>query len=345
MPIDTSLRTLANLIEAQREAGVDVESISAATEGAELTTTMRVAFPFEPATTALDVAVADTQYHDGTVAVDVSMTFDTADLAELAPSERATDDASSADVQDVASPAVPDSASPQAKPTESGPPAYKDPEQLREVYEAHESFAAMREALGVDVTAQTVRRNMMKHGIHEPKTGTDGGTTAGSPSNGPDSLSDGPDTERERAEHPEPDDAEPDIAESEPDSMDADGVAEGAGVPDDEPPLGSEPGTGEATPLATADESTPEFDDVDLPSDITPEAVRDAVAESSSLHGVQTALGLEMKDTRALLRDLGVLTYVTGRLADRTEKPDRREIEQQIYDSLAAHADGGRGPA
>ena len=45
---------------------------------------------------------------------------------------------------------------------------YRDPDRLREVYNDHETFAEMTDALDVDVTAETVRTNMIKHGIHEP---------------------------------------------------------------------------------------------------------------------------------------------------------------------------------
>ncbi|GAA0458002.1 hypothetical protein MUK72_15710 (plasmid) [Halococcus dombrowskii] len=45
---------------------------------------------------------------------------------------------------------------------------YQDPDRLREVYDDHETFAEMTDALDVDVTAETVRTNMIKHGIHEP---------------------------------------------------------------------------------------------------------------------------------------------------------------------------------
>lgn len=45
---------------------------------------------------------------------------------------------------------------------------YRDPDRLREVYDAHETFAEMTDALDVDVTTETVRTNMIKHGIHEP---------------------------------------------------------------------------------------------------------------------------------------------------------------------------------
>jgi len=53
-------------------------------------------------------------------------------------------------------------------------PAYRDPERLRKVYAEHETFPAMRDALDADVSTQTVRRHMIKHGIHDPDASGDG---------------------------------------------------------------------------------------------------------------------------------------------------------------------------
>ncbi len=50
-------------------------------------------------------------------------------------------------------------------------PAYRDPDRLREVYDDCDSFTEMREALETDVSAQTVRRQMIAHGIYEPDCG------------------------------------------------------------------------------------------------------------------------------------------------------------------------------
>ncbi|WP_435181172.1 hypothetical protein [Halorussus sp. AFM4] len=52
--------------------------------------------------------------------------------------------------------------------TRSGTPAYKDPDALRAVYEEYDTFTEMTEALGVDVTSETVRRYMVKYDIHDP---------------------------------------------------------------------------------------------------------------------------------------------------------------------------------
>lgn len=47
-------------------------------------------------------------------------------------------------------------------------PQYQDPQRLQAVYESNETFEEMKEALGVDVTAQTVRGYMIEYGIHTP---------------------------------------------------------------------------------------------------------------------------------------------------------------------------------
>ena len=55
-------------------------------------------------------------------------------------------------------------------------PPFEDPELLAEVYEANDTFAEMVDALGMDVTPETVRRYMIDHGIHQPDSyGDEGG--------------------------------------------------------------------------------------------------------------------------------------------------------------------------
>ncbi|NHN49500.1 hypothetical protein G9464_18175 [Halostella sp. JP-L12] len=47
-------------------------------------------------------------------------------------------------------------------------PAYKDPDALEAVYEEYDTFPEMTEALGADVTSETVRRYMVEYDIHDP---------------------------------------------------------------------------------------------------------------------------------------------------------------------------------
>lgn len=49
-------------------------------------------------------------------------------------------------------------------------PPFRDPELLEEVYESCDTFAEMTDALGMDVTAETVRRYMVDYDIHTPNS-------------------------------------------------------------------------------------------------------------------------------------------------------------------------------
>jgi hypothetical protein len=53
-------------------------------------------------------------------------------------------------------------------PQQTPPKPHRDPDRLRDVYEAYETFAEMTDALDTDVTPETVRMNMIKEEIHEP---------------------------------------------------------------------------------------------------------------------------------------------------------------------------------
>ncbi|MFB6155447.1 MAG: hypothetical protein ABEJ22_06095 [Haloferacaceae archaeon] len=53
---------------------------------------------------------------------------------------------------------------------DSDVPPFRDPDLLAEVYESCDTFAEMTDELGMDVTAETVRRYMVDHGIHQPNS-------------------------------------------------------------------------------------------------------------------------------------------------------------------------------
>lgn len=280
MNVDSTVTTLAELLTTPATGRVRLEQLSAQTGEKRPQATVTVGFPFEAGVDDQQVTVTGGEYADGEITVDIAVTFDD------------TTGASGTDSGDV-----------DADPTDDAQPAYKDPDRLREVYAEYDSFTEMTEALGVDVTAQTVRRNMMKEGIHTPET-TDSTAT---------------DEDAEATETAQSDRDRTETGRAEADDAVADGV-------------------GEVTP---ADE---EFSDVDLPEGISPADVSEAVTNSSSLHGVQMALDIEIAEARSLLQELGVLQYVSGRLSDRDVDPDPVEIEEQIQDSLRARADGsGQG--
>jgi hypothetical protein len=57
-------------------------------------------------------------------------------------------------------------------------PPFKNPELLQEVYDAHDTFAEMAEALDMDVTGETVRRYMIDYNIHQPNSYSSNDATA-----------------------------------------------------------------------------------------------------------------------------------------------------------------------
>ena len=190
-------------------------------------------------------------------------------------------------------------------------PAHKDPARLREVYETCGTFAEMTEALGATVTAQTVRRNMIQYGIHEPSRQ---GTTGNAES----------ESESRRAER-----ANLNERETECDGDD------GAGRESDSESAGESESGGELRnendDEAAADERT-----VDLPSHVTLDDVRSAVADASTLYEVQRTLRIDRTKARKILQSLDLFELVGGRVATAEEKEESvAEIDRRIQNACA----------
>lgn len=158
-------------------------------------------------TADIDFAVTDTSLDDdGTLSIDVTIGIDgtspgtpaeentertglEAELTdggaivgpERASSETANQSNRDASHQSVSlSDAVPDSPSNREPVSvsdgsaQSEESAYKDPDRLADVYDPDLTFDEMTDRLDVDVTPQTVRRYMIKYGVHNTdSTGTD----------------------------------------------------------------------------------------------------------------------------------------------------------------------------
>ncbi|MFB6129997.1 MAG: hypothetical protein ABEJ28_04145 [Salinigranum sp.] len=354
-------------------------------------------------------------------------------------------------------------------PAESGGdlPPHMDPDRLAEVYETYDTFAEMTEALDTDVTAQTVRHHMIKHGIHEPRTngvdrriedsgrprtppdadreegqdrtdgrGTDGrggdegagGRTAGReraetdgrrPSGDPEvaGVAAGVDVEGEgdtvdvegegdgeedtadvgetedpadvgETEDPadvgETGDVTDDEAVEAPGDATADGgsigtatsegapsddgranertggsadesadevVTDGVASPADDPDTVHDPGRSDAVAGGVdlgdasgvdADESL-ELEGLDLPDHLTIGRVREAVCTSDTLYQAQRELGIDGETATRLLRELGLLDLVTGRLSTKSERDvPADEIEDRIRAAAFGAAVGQR---
>jgi hypothetical protein len=185
----------------------------------------------------------------------------------------------------------PDGAPLSAVRDESVPP-YDDTPYLRRLYGACDTFAEMSERIGMDVSAETVRRYMIEAGVHSPTSyGTadpDGAETAATD----------PDTE---------DDAQSASAGSQ------DGGSETA----DDRDVSRTDDAGETDPLP--DEQLV-ADGFGLPEALTLREVADAVVDARTVHEVQRDIGLNYERTRQLLTQLNVLDLVVGRVSAASDR-------------------------
>ncbi len=191
-------------------------------------------------------------------------------------------------------------------------PAHRDPERLAAVYERHDTFSAMRDALDADVTAQTVRRNMMKHGIHDPEEAGDHDPEG---SDGHDSVGSGGRSPAEGSGH------DPEAGGGD----DAD-----AAVEDREEPAAD--GRSAATDGGAAHLPSGVGATLDLPGDVPAGEFVKVVADARTLFDVQRALDLDRQEAKSLLADLDLLEFVHGRVADggqRSETPVE-DVEKRL---------------
>lgn len=187
----------------------------------------------------------------------------------------------------------------------AGPPAYKDPERLREVYDAYETFPAMTEALGVDVTPKTVRNHMVKHGIHDP------GSNTSSDANGAE-----PDTESDR--ETATDAAATDVDDSQ---------------DDDAAYAGNDPNTNGDGELV---ENRLLSDGHGLPEDLRLADVKTAVQTAATLTEFRRELGIESEQARQLLQNLNLTDLVYGRVATGPNRDvSMGDIETRILSATA----------
>lgn len=201
-------------------------------------------------------------------------------------------------------------------------PLHRHEPALEAAYRAYDSFPKMTDALGVDVTPQTVRRNMIDGGIHDPDSP---GTGVGAPAEqgGGDDGTETDDGAGMQGEEvtPEEDRAVTDGSGTTADS--GDGATEDR---DGSPTAGTEP----APAAGDADDDIEDGDGADSPREtvvegLTASALREAVVEGGSLRAAAERLDRGRGETRELLSELGLLELVHGRVANRPELAERRE--------------------
>jgi hypothetical protein len=166
-------------------------------------------------------------------------------------------------------------------------PPYEDTAYLERLYDSCETFAEMSRLIEMDVAGETVRRYMIDAGIHTPTTYR---TTRG----------------------------EDDQSEATADTGEAEAEVEGDDAATDDGVESASTGTAtdEIEPIGSAPDEELVADGIGLPDGLHIEDVVDAVAESSTVYEVQRALDLEQQRTWDLLRQLGLLELLLGRLSD-----------------------------
>ena len=207
---------------------------------------------------------------------------------------------------------------------------HQDPEALADVYEQYETFAEMTEALDADVGAQAVRKQMIRHGIHEPEGQAPG--ERGSGATGVHTLT----TNADRGGD------DPDRATASTNGDTRNGVTRKNGVADsdDSDDLDTADDSDDSDDLDTADDSddpdaeesvAARLPDLDLPGGLTTPELKTAVETANTLYDVQRALDLDSETTRDVLAEYDLLELVSGRAAS---VRDREELKSEIHERL-----------
>ena len=196
-------------------------------------------------------------------------------------------------------------------------PAYKDPEALRAAYDACDTFPEMTEAIGADVTSETVRRYMVEYDIHDPTDATPQAgelSLAGVQADSDTDLDEGPAVRSEQSD----DKVSDNNLSEEPDRLGTRSVAD---------------------LLAEADSQDSDdnlvADGLGISQDVTVADLAQTVTQSSSLDEVTQRLDLSQTHARRLLSELDLLDLVTHQLAANQIRVSNAEIKRRI--SAASH--------
>jgi hypothetical protein len=170
MRASTAFHECATLLDELEATGLEVRAISPheddLLEEGSVTVDLALGVPLfdEIETNGIEVTSQNGEaLTDGTLTVDLSVRVPVDDESADQPADTQPE----IDLPESEKEIISDGSGAPPQPAAKSKP-YRDPDRLREVYDAHETFAEMTDALDVDVTAETVRTNMIKHGIHQP---------------------------------------------------------------------------------------------------------------------------------------------------------------------------------
>ncbi len=208
-------------------------------------------------------------------------------------------------------------------------PPFRDPELLAEVYESCDTFAEMTEALGMDVTAETVRRYMIEHGIHQPNSYNTSGSTEGEEagSAGNERRGSGDGEQRGSTDDEQAESTDDEQAESTDDEQ--------AESTDDEQAESTDDGKtrrtdGDRAPVVLAD-------GIGLPDDVTVDELIETVKRSNTIYEVTRDIGMDREEALTMLRELNLLDLVVGRLAEAERDISRDDVIDRLRQVAATH--------
>lgn len=284
MVVSAAFRELTEVLNCLEQADIDVRDVTldeqAIQADDEITVDLCVGVP------VLD----ELELREGIAieADDTDLTAEklTIDLSVSVPTDRPLDDPAVGFELGNAVPAVLEQTA------TSGQPAYKDPDALQDVYERYDTFPKMTAALGVDVTSETVRRYMVKHGIHEPD--------------------DADETEM--------------TDEAEMKNEDADGTEDSRGID------AGDVSVAEALASADQDETeeTLAADGLGVPKDLTVAELAEIVTRSRTVHEAKQHLDIDYAHTRRLLSELDLIDFISGRLSSSQNEVTAEDIYAQL---------------
>jgi len=309
MATSDALATVVDLLSSFENNGGDVREISVA-EADDIVGTVEVGFPVfdeSKVSNGPEIDIVNAGLEDGSVELTFEFT--------LASNDRTDVGANMNDDQNRTDTITDPNRAPAAT-----QPSYKDPRELEKVYEEFDTFPQMTEALGVDVTPETVRRYMVKYDIHDPVTADRMSDQMQRPSR-ESTESYGSRASNEGADH-----------DSVEDAGTADSTGPGDGDSDDSSSFETQ-SVAELLGDGAADgESSIVADGSGIPRSLTVAELADVLERSRTVSEAQRSLGFEYQQTRHMLRTLGLVEFVTGRLAASHSEVPPKLVAKRLAD-------------
>ena len=341
MGVSTAFKELSEALARLESSGTDIQHAAVNQDVSDpdtsVTADLTVTVPLPTAEEtggAVSIEATDASVKDGRVAAELTVTA----------SGTPTGTGSASDLR--APVDAPDGSTPASL------PAYKDSEALEAAYEQYDTFPEMTDALGVDVTPETVRRNMIKYDIHDPKDTTpesranavargsestpaaddspppaDGTPESSSaPTRGGSSAAASTDPEgvserqSESELDPHAESGSQTSAESEPESSPQSAVTDGGSATTADASGEGQPRTHRPVddvltePFSGAESGTRDGG-LDLPEGLTVGDLTDAVNRSRTVHEAARQTGLSQSTARRLLQVTDLIHFVSRSLA------------------------------